>query len=80
MGGLSGCECMNVCVCVYVWRHAGSMLLVCVCKSVAVHLRAMCHRSPCHRGRIYFDFSEEVVKRLHTPAFRSEHIHSHTFL
>ncbi|GAA6093690.1 cAMP-specific 3',5'-cyclic phosphodiesterase 4B isoform X3 [Tachysurus ichikawai] len=29
----------------------------------------MCHRSPCHRGRIYFDFSEEVVKRLHTPAF-----------
>ncbi|XP_051997034.1 cAMP-specific 3',5'-cyclic phosphodiesterase 4B-like isoform X3 [Xyrauchen texanus] len=23
-------------------------------------------RSPCHRGRVQFDFSEEVVKRLHT--------------
>ncbi|XP_058258457.1 cAMP-specific 3',5'-cyclic phosphodiesterase 4B isoform X2 [Hemibagrus wyckioides] len=29
----------------------------------------MYRRSPCHKGRIYFDFSEEVVKRLHTPTF-----------
>ncbi|XP_052455574.1 cAMP-specific 3',5'-cyclic phosphodiesterase 4B isoform X4 [Carassius gibelio] len=26
----------------------------------------MLRRSPCHRGRVHFDFSEEVVKRLHT--------------
>ncbi|KAI2663585.1 cAMP-specific 3',5'-cyclic phosphodiesterase 4B [Labeo rohita] len=26
----------------------------------------MLRRSPCHRSRVHFDFSEEVVKRLHT--------------
>ncbi|XP_051986509.1 cAMP-specific 3',5'-cyclic phosphodiesterase 4B-like isoform X3 [Xyrauchen texanus] len=26
----------------------------------------MLRRSPCHRGRVHFDFSEEVLKRLHT--------------
>ncbi|KAA0712917.1 cAMP-specific 3',5'-cyclic phosphodiesterase 4B [Triplophysa tibetana] len=25
----------------------------------------MLRRSPCHRGRVHFDFSEEVVRRLH---------------
>lgn len=69
VGGLS--------VCKRVWRHAGPMLLVCVCERAAVRLRAMYRRSPCHKGRIYFDFSEEVVKRLHASAFRSEHVHSH---
>ncbi|KAG9351040.1 hypothetical protein JZ751_024930, partial [Albula glossodonta] len=25
----------------------------------------MIRRSPCHRGRVHFDFSEEVIKRIH---------------
>lgn len=32
----------------------------------------MLRRSPCHRGRVHFDFSEEVVKRLHTSTLRLE--------
>lgn len=40
--------------------------------STAVCLRAMLRRSPCHRGRVHFDFSEEVVKRLHTSTLRLE--------
>lgn len=40
----------------------------------------MYRRSPCHKGRIYFDFSEEVVKRLHASTFRSECVRSRTFL
>lgn len=40
----------------------------------------MYRRSPCHNGRIYFDFSEEVVKRLHASTFRSGYVHSRTLL
>lgn len=78
VGGLNGCAYVSVCMCV--WSHAGPMLLVCMSERSAVHLRAMYRWSPCHKGRIYFDFSEEVVKRLHTSTRRLEYIHSHTFL
>ncbi|KAG7487631.1 hypothetical protein MATL_G00025570 [Megalops atlanticus] len=27
---------------------------------------AMFRRSPCHRGRVHFDFSEDVIKRIHS--------------
>lgn len=64
-------ECVYVCV-ESRWTDAAS-----VCECAAVHLKAMYRRSPCHKGRIYFDFSEEVVNRLHASTFRSEHIHSH---
>lgn len=40
--------------------------------STAVCSRAMLRRSPCHRSRVHFDFSEEVVKRLHTSTLRLE--------
>ncbi|MED6283928.1 hypothetical protein CHARACLAT_014069 [Characodon lateralis] len=33
----------------------------------------MYRRSPCARGRVHFDFSEEVVKKLHA----TNHNHPH---
>uniref|UniRef100_A0A8C5HRG7 Phosphodiesterase n=1 Tax=Gouania willdenowi TaxID=441366 RepID=A0A8C5HRG7_GOUWI len=35
----------------------------------------MYRRSPCARGRVHFDFSEEVIRRLHA----ANHVHTHSF-
>lgn len=47
------CVCCSMCV-------PGS---VSVCVHVCVG--AMYRRSPCARGRVHFDFSEEVIRKLH---------------
>lgn len=44
-----------------------------VCMSAWVCVEAMYRRSPCARGRVHFDFSEEVIRRLHA----ANHGHTH---
>ena len=44
-----------------------------VCAWVHVCVGAMYRRSPCARGRVHFDFSEEVIRKLHA----TNHGHAH---
>lgn len=49
--------------------HEAAFECVCVCSG------AMYRRSPCARGRVHFDFSEEVIRKLHA----ANHGHVNSF-
>lgn len=49
-----------------------------VCAWVHVCVGAMYRRSPCARGRVHFDFSEEVIRKLHAANHGHNHRLGHT--
>ncbi|KAJ8274497.1 hypothetical protein COCON_G00091220 [Conger conger] len=48
------------------WFVIASLFVSCIVDS---RLREMFRRSPCHRSRVHFDFSEEVTRRVQSSVF-----------
>lgn len=59
-------------VCKFFWLCMWWYVVSSVCMK-KVYVGAMYRRSPCARGRVHFDFSEEVIRKLHA----ANHGHAH---